>query len=206
LALLISGGHTQLVHSKKLLEYEVVGETLDDAVGEAFDKVARMLELPYPGGPEIAKLAHIARENNVDNPYTLPRPMIHSDNLNFSFSGLKTAVLYTLKKVPILTPGVVQQVAREFEDAAVEVLVHKTKKALEKHAIKTLLIGGGVAANTHIGEKMESMIKNFSDTTLLIPDKNLTGDNAIMIGVAGYFRAINKIPEEEIVADGNKRL
>src|SRR3989344_1142367 len=121
LALLISGGHTELVKINSLGSYEILGSTKDDAVGEAFDKVARMLGLPYPGGPEIGKLAKIAREElkentEVKNPIILPRPMINSKDLNFSFSGLKTAVLYTIKKLGDLSYENKKEISREFED------------------------------------------------------------------------------------------
>ena len=118
LALLISGGHTQLVLSKKFLEYEIIGETLDDAVGEAFDKTARMLGLPYPGGPEISKLAE--KVGHVTSDFKFPRPMLRSNTCDFSFSGLKTSVLYTLKKIPELTTEIKQKVAKEFEDVSEE--------------------------------------------------------------------------------------
>lgn len=210
LALLISGGHTQLVISKKFLKYEIIGETLDDAVGEAFDKVARMLGLPYPGGPEISKLADLAL---LDNPVAkLPRPMLHSDTCDFSFSGLKTAVLYMLKKIPDITDDIKQKVAKEFEDAVIETLIAKTKKALIENEAQTLLIGGGVSANKKIRKAFEEMVKNeFSDVKLFVPEKELSTDNAIMIAVAGYFRFIQS-PEKykkqnaELKADGNLSL
>jgi len=135
LALLISGGHTELVLMNNLLSYEVIGETRDDAVGEAFDKVARMLGLPYPGGPYISALAEIAdkRGLNADKRrYVLPRPMLHSGDFNFSFSGLKTAVLYTIKKIPNLTNDIKASIAKEFEEAVTDVLTKKTFRAAEE--------------------------------------------------------------------------
>jgi N6-L-threonylcarbamoyladenine synthase len=217
LALLISGGHTQLVLSPEWLKYKIIGETLDDAVGEAFDKTARMLNLPYPGGPEISKLAQKSRKSSSLRSRTpkfeLPRPMLKSDTCDFSFSGLKTAVLYLLKKIPDLTDDIKQKIAKEFEDSVTEVLIAKTKKAVDEHNPKTLIIGGGVAANDHIKYSFENMIKNeYSGVTLFTPESGLATDNAIMIAVAGYFRFQNE-PEkykkqnlEKIKADGNLAL
>jgi N6-L-threonylcarbamoyladenine synthase len=209
LSLLISGGHTQLVLSKEHLKYEIVGETLDDAVGEAFDKVARMMGLPYPGGPEISKLATLSSEHEE---YKFPRPMIHSDTCDFSFSGLKTSVLYTLKKIPDLTEDIKQKVAKEFEDAVIEVLISKTKKALTEHGAQTLVIGGGVSANKKIKNTFADMIKDeFPETSLYTPQAELSTDNAIMIAVAGYFRYMQD-PEKyqeknlDIKANGNLAL
>lgn len=206
LALLISGGHTQLVLSKKFLEYEIIGETLDDAVGEAFDKTARMLGLPYPGGPEISKLAE--KVGHVTSDFKFPRPMLRSNTCDFSFSGLKTSVLYTLKKIPELTTEIKQKVAKEFEDAVIEVLLSKTKKALKEHGAQTLVIGGGVSANKRIKKAFEEMLKNeFSETILHTPFIKLSTDNAIMIAVAGYFRFVqNKKQNLELKADGNLSL
>ena len=147
LALLISGGHTELVLMKEWLEYEMVGQTLDDAVGEAFDKVARMLGLPYPGGPEVSRLAELVRagERAASDPtYALPRPMLNDATCDFSFSGLKTAVLYLLKKNPEMSEREKQHLAHEFENAVTEVLWKKTARALEETGAKTLVIGGGV--------------------------------------------------------------
>ncbi len=199
LALLISGGHTELVLMKDWFSYALIGETMDDAVGEAFDKVARMLGLPYPGGPEISKLAEQSRrrkrenanmvKHSVFNHIKLPRPMLHSDNCNFSFSGLKTAVLYTLKDIPHITSEVQEHIAQEFEDAATEVLIAKTRRALHETLANALVVGGGVSANAHIRQSFETLLaREFPDVRLFIPERNLTTDNAIMIAVAGYFR------------------
>lgn len=211
LALLISGGHTQLILSKKWLEYEIVGETIDDAVGEAFDKTARMLNLPYPGGPEISKLAE--KCGHAASTFKFPRPMIYSNTCDFSFSGLKTSILYTLKKIPNLTEEIKQKIAKGFEDAVVEVLETKTKKAIQQTEAQTLVIGGGVSANKRIREVFEHLIKNeYENISLYIPYQELSTDNAIMIAVAGYFR-YKQNPEkyknqniDEIKAEGNLRL
>src|SRR3989338_708554 len=147
LSLLVSGGHTQLVLTKKWMNYEIIGETLDDAVGEAFDKVARMLGLPYPGGPQISAMAEISRNKREETDLKFPRPMIYSKDFNFSFSGLKTAVLYKLRDDKKISK---ELVAKEFENAAIECLTYKTTKAVEKYGVKTLIVSGGVATNKHL--------------------------------------------------------
>ena len=194
LALLISGGHTELVLMNNLLSYEVIGETRDDAVGEAFDKVARMLGLPYPGGPYISALAEIAdkRGLNADKRrYVLPRPMLHSGDFNFSFSGLKTAVLYTIKKIPNLTNDIKASIAKEFEEAVTDVLTKKTFRAAEEFGAKTIIIGGGVAANKRIRKRFEESIKKLTlRMSLYISNKELSTDNAVMIALAGYLRTL----------------
>lgn len=216
IALLISGGHTELVLVKSWTDYRVIGQTRDDAVGEAFDKVARLLSLPYPGGPQISKLAAEARAANVRTAaetahttprFTLPRPMIKSDDYDFSFSGIKTSVLYTLKKLPKITDEDKKEMALEFENAVTEVLVAKTKKALDSEEIKTLIIGGGVIANTFIREAFKKLVTEFPGTQLLIPDLDLSTDNAVMIAIAGYFDFLSgKKPQTEIKAEGNLQL
>ena len=223
LALLVSGGHTELVLIKKWMNYEIIGQTLDDAVGEAFDKVARMLNLPYPGGPQISLLAEKARKDklritNNELRIKLPRPMLYSKNLDFSFSGLKTAVLYLVRDIgPIetLNEKTKAQIALEFENAAIECLVHKTKKAIEKYKIKTLIVAGGVSANKHLKNEMEKTTSAKAGQAgkkvkLFFPTQELTGDNSLMIGIAGYLNYIKnkkKVPTiNSIKATGNLRL
>src|SRR3989338_4006249 len=198
LALLISGGHTELVLIKKLGQYETIGETKDDAIGEAFDKVARILGLKYPGGPEISKLAGKARqekqgstlESEKRSDLVLPRPMLHSGDYNFSFSGLKTAVLYTVT----------------------EVLTSKTTKAIKKFGIETLIIAGGVIANTHIRASFEELRATaFPSLEFLIPEIPHSTDNALMIAVAGFLRLSRKgdstkASAEPLLAKGDLRL
>ncbi len=212
LSLLVSGGHTELVLIKDWHKYKKIGSTRDDAVGEAFDKVARMLELPYPGGPQISFLAQSAREDkfpisNHQLAIKLPRPMIYSKDYDFSFSGIKTAVLYKIRDIGKLTDIKKKQIAKEFENSVVEVLTHKTFKALKEYKIKTLIVGGGVSANKHLQKIMTSEIKkNKIDTKILFPSKKLTGDNALMIAIAGYFLFQNKkYPRntQKIKAEGN---
>lgn len=209
LGLLISGGHTELVLMDSWLSYKLLGETKDDAVGEAFDKVARMLGLPYPGGPEISKLSERARERGVRPSFSFPRPMMHEDNLDFSFSGLKTSVMYFLKKQPTLTEALKEEVALEFENAVTEVLWKKTRDALENSSAKTLVIGGGVSANKHIRRVFsENMGAEFPGVSFEIPETRLTTDNALMIAIAGYFRFKNRdvISPEELTARSNLSL
>ena len=224
LSLLISGGHTELVLAKKFGSYKIIGETRDDAIGEAYDKVARMLGLPYPGGPEISKLAEVARAKNIVSQYPLPRPMIKSGDLDFSFAGLKTAVLYTIKKnfkeskenVYDISNTSKMMIAREFEEAVAEVLVSKVRQALEKTGAKTFAVGGGVIANKNIRAKLSKLIKtDFPQIKLFLPAQNLTTDNAVMIALAGYFSAKggssfggkkSKTGSKKIVASGNWRL
>lgn len=191
LALLVSGGHTEFALSRAWFEYELLGRTLDDAVGEAFDKVARMLNLPYPGGPEISRLAATARQSGVIYQSTapkLPRPMLRTDSCDVSFSGLKTAVLYALRDlggIQALSGEQAAAVAAEFEDAVAEVLVAKSRRALNESGAKTFVIGGGVAANRYLREELQKMVLDeFPDVDFRLPHLSITGDNAVMIGEA----------------------
>jgi len=225
ISLLISGGHTQLVLVRDWGEYEIVGETRDDAVGEAFDKVARMLGLPYPGGPEISRLAEEARNSQKSEVRSLktklPRPMINTDDFDFSFSGLKTAVLYKIKDRVISEEEKIE-IAREFEDAVTEVLEKKTKNAIIKYGASGLIVGGGVIANKYIRENLTELCKEL-DVAIYLPTSDVTGDNAIMIGAAGYIKtkikyqkskikmaneedSNQKIQNNDLKAEGNLRL
>jgi N6-L-threonylcarbamoyladenine synthase len=209
LALLISGGHTELVSMNPFLSYSLLGQTKDDAVGEAFDKVARMMDLPYPGGPEISRLAEQARSEGVTPSYSLPRPMIHEPHLDFSFSGLKTAVMYHIKKHGDMSDDDKKELALEFENAVTDVLWKKTARALEESRAHTLVLGGGVSANTHIRRTFtENVEKNFPEVAFNIPGAKLTTDNALMIAIAGYFRASIKDYRDPLtlVAESNLTL
>ncbi|MFA5931963.1 MAG: tRNA (adenosine(37)-N6)-threonylcarbamoyltransferase complex transferase subunit TsaD [Candidatus Paceibacterota bacterium] len=219
LTLLVSGGHSQLVLTKKWMQYEIIGESLDDAVGEAFDKVARMLDLPYPGGPQISKLAESSRTPGVrENKIKLPRPMLKSKDFNFSFSGLKTAVLYLIRDlggIEKLSEKTKSEIAMEFENAAIECLVYKTAKAIETYKIKTLIVAGGVAANKHLRNEIKKVTtakagQAGKKVKLLLPLNELNGDNSLMIGIAGYLNYIKnkkKVPKlDSIKATGNLRL
>ena len=212
LSLLISGGHTQIIvvgKGERDLEYGIVGETRDDAVGECFDKVARMMGIPYPGGPKISKLAAEARAAGIVSPEPLPRPMIKSADFDFSFSGLKTAVLYLVQKLTKGTDGdhgakninskegtsaapiplsehQIKGIAREVEDAVTDVLVAKVAAAAELYVAETIVVGGGVIANTHIRQALEKMCAN-NGMRLLLPQTDHATDNGLMIALAGYF-------------------
>lgn len=206
LCLVVSGGHTQLILMKDYLKYEIVGQTLDDAAGEAFDKVARILEIGYPGGPAIAAKAAELRIKNYelrkedkknsiihDSKFMihLPRPMLNKKNFDFSFSGLKTAVLYETKKHPELlkNKSYVIEMCCEFQQAVIDVLITKTLKAAQKYSPKTIMLAGGVAANQELRVQLKEAIqKNLPDVKYKIPPMEYTGDNAAMIAIAAAFR------------------
>jgi len=191
LCLVVSGGHTQLVLMKKHLDYEIIGETLDDAAGEAFDKVARILGLGYPGGPAIAEMAMKLKIKSSKFKVDLPRPMINSNNLNFSFSGLKTAVLYTVKKHSDILEnvGMSSWLCAEFQQAVIDVLISKTLKAAEIYKPKTIMLAGGVSANLELRKQLGKAIKkNNPSIGYKLPTINYSIDNAAMIAAAGYFR------------------
>ncbi len=186
-ALLISGGHTMLIHVAALGEYALIGQTRDDAAGEAFDKIAKMIGLPYPGGPEIARLA----EEGDAHAYDFPRPMIDSDDFDFSFAGLKTAVLYHIQKADALTDQNKADIAASTQEAIVEVAVAKTVRAATVHHAKTIILGGGVSANTTLQERLRSeTAEHLPDTQVLIPSSGLFTDNGAMIAVAAGPRAL----------------
>jgi N6-L-threonylcarbamoyladenine synthase len=183
-ALLVSGGHTQLMRVDDVGEYTLLGETLDDAAGEAFDKSAKLLGLGYPGGPAISRLA----ESGDPSLFELPRPMLHSKNLDFSFSGLKTAVLTLVKKQEgELTETIRAAIARAFVDAIVEVLVAKCLAAIKQTGMKRLVIAGGVGANTQLRKALnEAAVKKRFE--VFYPDLALCTDNGAMIALAGALR------------------
>jgi N6-L-threonylcarbamoyladenine synthase len=208
LSLLISGGHTELVLSNAFGQYELVGETRDDAAGEAFDKVARLLELAYPGGPEVSKRAAQARAQNIKGDFSFTRPMLHEKNYDFSFSGLKTAVR-NLVQGRELTDEFKMQVAREFEECVADVLMQKTLRAVEEYGVSTVVVGGGVSANTYIREQLTAALaEKDASAKILVPPASLATDNALMIALAGYFHAQNDefSNPATLAADGNLRL
>ncbi len=205
-SLLISGGHTELIHMEKWGHYEKIGETRDDAVGEAFDKVARMLGLPYPGGPEISTRAAHARREELPQAISLPRPMLDSKDLDFSFSGLKTAVRYGIEGRD-LTTETICAIAREFEDAVTEVLLEKARRAIETTHAQTLIVGGGVSANTHIRETFFSFFTaEYPTLTLFFPPRHLSTDNSVMIALAGHAHGEHGERDGVITANGNLSL
>ncbi|ACJ75128.1 O-sialoglycoprotein endopeptidase [Thermosipho africanus TCF52B] len=180
IVLMVSGGHTEILLVKQDDEIEVLGKTVDDAAGEAFDKVARILGLGYPGGPEIDKLS----KNGDENKFNFPRPMMDSKSYNFSFSGLKTAVLYTVQKfdkdnVPK------EDIAASFQKAVVEILLKKTFKAAKDLNVNTIVLAGGVAANSYLRKKAQKLSEK-QNIKVLIPPLEFCTDNAAMIAMAGY--------------------
>lgn len=215
LALVVSGGHTELVLMRDHFEYEILGETEDDAVGEAFDKVAKMLGLPYPGGPEIARRASNyqlsmindqkelksktkdlkdrseLKVENCELKIAFPRPLLDSHDYRFSFSGLKTSVLYFLKKneEKKRDEHFINAVCYEFQEAALDVLIEKTRRATLEYRPRTVIIAGGVSANVELRTRMSDMItRDFPDTSFLMPPFKYSLDNAGMIGAAALFR------------------
>ncbi len=229
LALLVSGGHTEIVLMRGHGEYERVGATRDDAAGEAFDKVAKLLGLGYPGGPAISKMA----EQGDASAIPFPRPMLESGDFDFSFSGLKTAVAVYLKTTPnpSLAGGETQSdsppakgelrggmsvadVCASFQAAVVDTLVTKTMRAVEKFQPRSVILAGGVAANTSLRDALHSHFSGVErdgtkvPVNFYVPDLKFTGDNAAMIAAAGYFRALRKDFSDPLVleADPNMKL
>jgi N6-L-threonylcarbamoyladenine synthase len=201
LALIVSGGHTQLVLVKDYLNYKIIGETQDDAVGEAFDKVGKILSLGYPGGPVVSKLAEKGSAGKIE----MPRPMINSGDYNFSFSGIKTSVLYKVKKGRVNKADM----CASFQQACTDVLVIKAIKAATEYKVKSVIIGGGVAANKSLREELDNKFKKeLSKVNIYIPEISLTGDNALMIAVAGYYKIKKKkfSDYKKIKVDPNLKL
>jgi N6-L-threonylcarbamoyladenine synthase len=181
-ALLVSGGHTQFYAVRGVGDYALLGDTLDDAAGEAFDKTAKLLGLPYPGGPALAKLAERGRRGAVE----LPRPMMDSGDLNLSFSGLKTAVLTLVRREPPSEQGRAD-IAREFEEAVVDVLVAKSLAALDQSGLAQLVVAGGVGANRLLRERLRGAAAG-SGAQVFYPDYEFCTDNGAMIALVGALR------------------
>jgi N6-L-threonylcarbamoyladenine synthase len=177
--LVVSGGHTQLFQLNEKLEMKLLGQTRDDAAGEAFDKIARLLELPYPGGPELAKLAL----QGYGKAFDFPRPMFNSEDLDFSFSELKTSVYYAIrdKKLSLQEKA---DVAASAQNAIVDILIQKTLKAVQQEGAQEVIIAGGVAANTKLRETMKTAL---GDTQFIVPPIKYCTDNAAMIGAAALL-------------------
>jgi len=218
LGLIVSGGHTEFVYAEDWGKYRVVGATRDDSIGEAFDKVARLMGIPYPGGPELSNLANKGRQALATRPAHLmsvikkmPRPMLQSGDLDFSFSGLKTAVLYQVQELGELSDIQRHLLCAEFEDAVRDVVITKTAQALEQYPARTFVLGGGVSANTHIRKGLEKMFaSNELGCTLRLPAEGLSTDNAVMIGMAGYFMHLRNAPtldaKDDLSATGNLKF
>ncbi|MFA5421048.1 MAG: tRNA (adenosine(37)-N6)-threonylcarbamoyltransferase complex transferase subunit TsaD [Patescibacteria group bacterium] len=182
--LTVSGGHNLLVLMEDHLKYKVIGQTLDDAAGEAFDKAAKMMGLGYPGGPIISKLSE---DNKGEEEIDLPRPMMYSKDFNFSFSGLKTALLYKLQKDKNWKKNI-PKYCYSFQKAVVDVLTYKTMKASEKYKVKTIILSGGVSANKELKKTLSEKIKeNSKNLAFAYPEVKYSGDNAAMIAVAGVY-------------------
>ncbi|OGZ75557.1 MAG: hypothetical protein A3G45_01080 [Candidatus Staskawiczbacteria bacterium RIFCSPLOWO2_12_FULL_37_15] len=236
-ALVVSGGHTQLILVKKIGNYKILGETRDDAAGECFDKSAKILGLGYPGGPVIAKLAKLAETRSplISGERVsaqLPRPMINTKDYDFSFSGLKTAVLYHHKKqvwlnshdrrklTTLKIKQYRQEMAVEIQQAVIDVLLKKTIKAAKDYKAKTIILGGGVSANQELRKQFKEAIenklaaflsidKNAATIYFLVPPANLSTDNAVMTAITGYFHRNKKIARPEFVklrANANLRI
>ena len=185
--LVVSGGHTQLILMRKLGKYKFIGETRDDAAGECLDKVARILGLGYPGGPVIAKYA---AEDRGSVSVKLPRPMIGQKNYDFSFSGLKTAVLYKVRKESkeIKKKKYIQAMCAEVQQAVVDVLIHKTIKAAKSFRVRSIILGGGVAANNELRRQFILNIKKkMPAVKFLVPAKVFCTDNASMIALTAFY-------------------
>ena len=182
LALLVSGGHTQIIHVKQIGQYDIVGDTLDDAAGEAFDKTAQLLGLGYPGGAALSKLAESGKPK-----YDLPKPMLHSKDFDFSFSGLKTAVLTLVKKQPELTDTIKANIAASFQESITEVLIFKTLKAMNSLNLNQIVVSGGVGANKQLREKLTKLSQE-DNFQLFFPSLEFCTDNGAMIALAGYLR------------------
>ena len=195
ICLLVSGGHTMIVDVKAFGDYEIIGQSVDDAVGEAFDKVGKLLELPYPGGPHIERIAL----DGDPASYKFPRPMLHSDDLNLSFSGLKTSVLYKVKEIDQMHNSIKSNIAASFQAAVVEVLVKKITKTIESTGRKEIIIAGGVAANKKLRSSMKEL-ESALDIKVFYPDLKYCGDNAAMIAYLGSLKgSSNNKPVESCV-------
>ncbi len=210
ICLLVSGGHTQIILVKGLGDYEILGETRDDAAGECFDKIGRLLGLGYPGGPAIEKenQKEIQKERGIE----FPRPMIHQKNYDFSFSGLKTAVLYDYKQRSKETqkdPNYIREVCREVQNSIVDVLLFKTIKSVKNYNVQSIILGGGVTANKELRKRFKEKVnEDFPNLKLYLPEIKYATDNSLMIALVAYCRylkgergAIGKIK-----VDSNLRL
>lgn len=201
IAYTISGGHTELVLVKAYDDYEIIGITQDDAAGEAFDKVAKMLNLPYPGGPKVSKLAETGDSEYIQ----FPRPMLNSGDGKMSFSGLKTAVLYYIKDNPPQNEQDIANICASFEQAIIDVLVAKLNWAVNTYNIRQVVIGGGVTANLKLRQSFENYATQ-NGVNLIVPNKILSTDNAIMIGVVACLDIINNIQDRPSEVNGSLEI
>ena len=206
--LVVSGGHTQLILMPKIGSYKILGETRDDAAGECFDKVARILGLEYPGGPIVAKLATKCKMKNAKCKIKLTRPMINTKDYDFSFSGLKTAVLYNFKtqsKKTQKSKRYIKEICKETQQAVIDVLLSKTKRAAKDLKVKTIILGGGVVANKELRKQFK---KDFlkEGLRLFFPELKFSTDNAVMVGVADCFSIAKTKSWKEIEVNANQRI
>jgi N6-L-threonylcarbamoyladenine synthase len=212
ICLVASGGHTQLILMRKIGFYKVLGETRDDAAGECFDKVARILGLGYPGGLVISQLGAKLKSNvkYQKSKIILPRPMINQKNYDFSFSGLKTAVLYNFKiqsKKTQKSKRYIKEICKETQQAIIDVLVSKTLRAAIEFKAKTVFLGGGVTANKELRRQLKAeIIKKIPNTEYFIPDTKYCTDNAVMVGLVAYFNHSKTKGWKEIEANANQRI
>ncbi len=208
IALLVSGGHTEILRIEDWQKIELIGETRDDAAGEAFDKTAKLLGLGYPGGPVVSKLA----KKGTAGKYPLPRPMIRQKNYDFSFSGLKTAVFYLVRELTEKNKKISNQkkadLCRAFEEAVIETLVSKTKKAVKNFQPKTLILGGGVAANQNLRASLKNLAAE-RQIRFLVPETALCADNALMIALAARLDQLHGVKPQnwdKLEADANLKI
>jgi N6-L-threonylcarbamoyladenine synthase len=202
IALVVSGGHTQLVLMKGIGKYKILGETRDDAAGECFDKCAKLLGLGYPGGPIISKLAEGIKTQKL-----LPRPMIGTKDYDFSFSGLKTAVLYADRKVKNKNKKYKKEMAAEVQQAVIDVLIKKTIKAVKNFEAKSLILGGGVSANQEFRKQFKNKLEKESpDIKFLVPKPSLSTDNGLMVAINGFYHRKSTKDWQKIEANGNLRI
>ena len=212
ICLIVSGGHTQLILMQDFGKYKILGETRDDAAGECLDKIARILGLEYPGGPIVEGEAKKFKRRKSKFKIKLPRPMIHSKDYDFSFSGLKTAVLYDFKKRDVKVQknrNYIQEMCFESQKAIIDVLIKKTLKAAKDYSAKTIILGGGVSANQELRKQIKKTVKEYlPSVNLSIPDSIYCTDNAVMVGVSSYFKYLKNKKEswKKIKADSNLRL
>ena len=212
ISLVVSGGHTQLILIKDLGKYKILGETRDDAAGECFDKIARMLGLGYPGGPAIEKQSAKSKIHGSGFKVDLPRPMMYQKNYDFSFSGLKTAALYHYKKQKLRvrkSEDYIQAMSAATQQSIIDVLLHKTLKAVKDLKVKTIILGGGVTANKELRKQFKERIrKELPDTEYLIPDIKYSTDNALMTAMTAYHRWFfrNKKDWKKIRVNANLRI
>ena len=206
MALIVSGGHTVLVYMKGIGKYEVIGETRDDAAGECFDKIAKILGLGYPGGPIVSKKATEFKKRKYN--IQLPRPMIHQKNYDFSFSGLKTSVLYDFQsRSPKVrkSQDYIKEICFESQEAIIDVLLKKTIKAAKDYKVKTIILGGGVVANKELRNKFEKSVQEIN-LNIVFPSVEFCTDNAVMTAITAFFNKNKAGKWKDLQANANLKL